>query len=393
MMGALVQGVNARLPEGVSAKLFRGAGGTLECHLVVEAPAGPGFDGQLLALEALYDQALGVLGLAPHTAVFRRLFLSDLLNQATSVRRSALVTDEATAVSIIQQPPLSGAKVAMLAYHVDAGRPLPRRRLSTNHLLVEHGGLGHLWSTRLCAGIEQPGSDAAAQTRAVFERLVAALEQSGGTLLDNCVRTWLFMRDVDLFYHDMVAARSELFERFGLTADTHTISSTGIEGACSHQFDLVSMDAYSVVGMLPEQMSFLNDFELLCPTRDYNVTFERGTRIAYADRAHHFISGTASIDNLGRVVHEGDVLAQLDRALVNVDGLLKSGGAGLADMQHLIVYLRDAADYAPVRARLAQCLPDLPTVVVEGAVCRPGWLIEIEGIAAAADSRPDLPRF
>ena len=117
------------------------------------------------------------------------------------------------------------------------------------------------------------------------------------------MRTWIYVKDVDVFYQEMVAARTALFEQHGLTRDTHYIASTGIEGACAHRYDMVLMDAYSILGLQPGQVSYLNDFDLLCATKDYNVTFERGTRIAYADRAHHFISGTASIDTAGKVVH------------------------------------------------------------------------------------------
>ncbi len=140
-------------------------------------------------------------------------------------------------------------------------------------------------------------------------------------------------------------------------------------------------------------MSFLNDFDRLCATKDYNVTFERGTRIAYSDRAHYFISGTASIDTAGRVVHPGDVLKQLDLALTNVEALLHSGSAGLDDMMHLIVYLRDPSDYAPVRCVLSARFPGLPVIIVQGAVCRPEWLIEVECIAVTANDEPALPAF
>ena len=131
----------------------------------------------------------------------------------------------------------------------------------------------------------------------------------------------------------------------------------------------------------------------LCATKDYSVTFERGTRIAYADRVHHLISGTASIDNEGNVVHVGDVMEQLERALENVEALLRSGGARLRDMMHLIVYLRDPADYPRVNDHLRERFPALPMVIVQGAVCRPEWLVEIEGIAAVANHDPALPPF
>ncbi len=123
------------------------------------------------------------------------------------------------------------------------------------------------------------------------------------------------------------------------------------------------------------------------------MTFERGTRVAYGDRAHCLISGTASIDAAGRVVHRGDVARQLDRALENVAALLADGGAGLDDLTHLLVYLRDPADHARVLAYLDERLPDLPTVILHGPVCRPEWLIEVEGVAVADIPHPALPPF
>ncbi|MGO9757514.1 MAG: Rid family hydrolase, partial [Roseiarcus sp.] len=178
-----------------------------------------------------------------------------------------------------------------------------------------------------------------------------------------------------------------------LSVRRNGLNDSGIEGACAHRYDLVAMDAYSSLDLDERQVSYLNDFERLCATKDYNVHFERGTRIAYADRAHHFISGTASIDKRGEVVHPGDALRQLDHAVDNVEALLRSGGARLGDLMHLIVYLRDPTDFARVEARLADRLPDLPTIIVEGAVCRPQWLVEVEGVAIAAHDAPTLPAF
>jgi enamine deaminase RidA (YjgF/YER057c/UK114 family) len=86
-------------------------------------------------------------------------------------------------------------------------------------------------------------------------------------------------------------------------------------------------------------------------------------------------------------------MKQLERTLENIDVLLKSGGATIDDMMYMIVYLRDAADYARVNERLESRFPGIPKIIVEGAVCRPEWLIEIEGVAATAYNGPKLPRF
>ncbi|MHB8471684.1 MAG: Rid family hydrolase [Gammaproteobacteria bacterium] len=385
------------LGGGIASRSFRGTSAGTEHFISVESPVNLTLGEQIEIVQERYAEAIRSLGLAPETAVFRRIFLSDVLNQAAMVRDSGLAMetpDNPVAVSIVQQPPLSGAKIALLAYHIESQGHFTKQRIAPKHMLFEKNGLRHLWSTRLCAGAcDSSPSAVTVQTRKVFTDLIDTMSGLGGTLRDNCVRTWIYLKDVDVFYQGMVDSRTELFSQQGLTGDTHYISSTGIEGACAHRSDLVAMDAYSVLGLAPEQMTFLNDFEHLCATKDYNVTFERGTRIAYADRAHHFISGTASIDVAGRVVHPGNVLNQLDLALTNVDALLRSGSASLTDVMHLLVYLRDPTDYASVNNYLSKRFPDLPILIVQGAVCRPEWLVEVECIAVVANDEPSIPSF
>jgi enamine deaminase RidA (YjgF/YER057c/UK114 family) len=374
---------------------FCGRDGGEHYITVNNAPPRLAFGAQLEHIEKTYAEALETLGLPAETAIHRRIFLSDVLNQKPQLRGSRLVEGDRSpvAISVVQQPPLPHAKIALQAYHVAAPGGIAKTRLSPHDLLVEKQGRRHLWTTGLCAGADRSPASAGHQTEAIFDGLAETVASQGGRLADHCVRTWIYLKDVDVFYHDMVESRSRLFARHGMTRDTHYIASTGIEGACGHQFDLVAMDAYSVLDVEPRQVSYLNDFERLCATKDYDVTFERGTRIAYADRAHHFISGTASIDRCGRIVHPGDVGRQLDHALDNVDALLRSGSAGLGDMMSLIVYLRDPTDFAAVDAALHERCPALPRVIVQGAVCRPGWLVEVEGIAIAAGDAPALPPF
>ena len=43
----------------------------------------------------------------------------------------------------------------------------------------------------------------------------------------------------------------------------------------------------------------------------------------------------------------------------------------------MIVYLRDIADYAVVKAMYDQRFPHTPKVFVHAPVCRPGWLIAV----------------
>ncbi len=382
--------------HGVSIKKFSGSNGGTEYFFIIEAPVTGDFNSQLQAVEQRYTEALRSEALALESAIFRRIYVSDVLNQAPTVERSSLVREtrqNPVAVSIIEQQPLLGGKIALFAYHVTSSSPCVKHRLSPHHLLVEFGGQRHLWSTALHVDSAESRLSAETQTHEIFDNLIGILATEHATLLDNCLRTWIYLKDVDVFYHGMVKARNDLFAQHNLTKDSHYIASTGIEGACASPNSLVTMDAYSVLNLVPKQVSHLNDFNKLCLAHDYEVAFERATRVEYADRAHYFISGTASIDNAGNVVHLMDVIAQLDRALENVEALLHAGEASLADMMYLLVYLRDATDYPAVSALLNQRLPNLPTLIVHGPVCRPEWLIEIEGVAVAAKSQTDMPVF
>ena len=388
--------VSCRRAEGVMARSFKGANGCTEHFFMIEPPKGGTFADQAASLQMRYADALRGHGLAPETAIFRRIFLSDILNQADALWDTALVEEIAenpVSTSIIQQAPLSGTKIALFAYHIESPHPFEKEFIGPRHMLVRKNGMRHLWSAGPWVDGKPPLPAPAEETRAVFDELTAVLDEQGANLADHCVRTWLFIKDVDIFYQDMVDARRELFDKCGLTQKTHYIASTGIEGTSADRFDTVCMDALCLLDLKPEQTVYLNDFSRLCPTRDYGVTFERGTRIAFADRMHHYISGTASIDNRGNVLHLGDVLKQTERAVENVDALLKSGGASMNDMMYMIAYLRDPADYHCVSSYLESNFPDLPCVVVQGRVCRPEWLVELEGIAAAPNSEPSLPSF
>jgi len=387
---------NDKTLGSVEHRRFCGSHGEAEHFFVITAPGNIGFKEQIEYIEANYAAKLQALGLSSQTAVFHRIFLSDTLNQIQIVGQSQLACDsqgQPVAVSIVQQAPMPYAKIALLAYHIESNKPLEKERLSPSHVLIRKNGLGHLWSTNLSAQDSGKSLSVEAQTRSVFEGLISGLSAAGGDLYNNCVRTWVYVRDIDIFYQGMVNERRALFFEQGLNGDTHFIASTGIEGTGTRLRDLVIMDAYSILGLKPGQVFYLNDFGMLCSANKYNVTFERGTRVSYADRSHYFISGTASVDKQGSTIHLGNILKQLDRTLENIQSLLKAGKANISDMMYMIVYLRDLADFDCVKKRLREKFPLVPMIFVKAAVCRPEWLIEIEGFAIKAQKQPSYPLF
>ena len=59
----------------------------------------------------------------------------------------------------------------------------------------------------------------------------------------------------------------------------------------------------------------------------------------------------------------------------------------------MIVYLRDPSDLALIEGRLRERVPDLPLIIVQGSVCRPEWLVEVEGVAIVGAMDATMPRF
>ena len=353
-----------------------GAGALREYHVTVTVTdPSPSFARQLKEVMDAYNRATE--GRAVH---FRRFFLSDGANQAPQLE-AALATLPSVPTSIVQQAPLDGTRIALWVYCTDP--------MDTPCGAPSHNGYTHCWSGSMTC----PGADSRAQMEGIFEKYGTEMQEKGLSVASDTIRTWIFVRDVDTNYGGVVVGRRYYFDRIGLTPSTHYIASTGIEGRHPDAKYLVEMDAYSVKGLQPGQIQFLYAKDHLSPTYDYGVTFERGATVTYGDRRHIFISGTASIDAAGQVMHPGDVAAQTDRMLENISALLAEAGAGLGDLALGIVYLRDAADYPIVKRIVTSACPHLRPLYVLAPVCRPSWLVEMECLALTGASNPAFPAF
>jgi len=376
----------------VTASRFSPGSGASEWHLSASGSRAATAADQLAELEAAYAAARDAWGLSGDSAVHRRIFVSDAVGCRDALEGSTLLASEreAVAVSVVEQPPLPGASgPALWAYHVTDDAPLEKVRLDCG-VLLRRGERSHLWSCEIHA---PAASGPHEQSRMLLDRYVSHAKEHGASLLDHVVRTWLYVADIYDNYAGLVEARRELFEAHGLTDETHYISSTGIEGRRRDPACLVSLDAYAIPGLSPEQVRYLVAPERLGPASAYGPTFERGTRVDHGDRAHVLISGTASIDPSGEVVHEGDVENQADRTLGNVEALLEDGGASLDDVVHMVVYVRDAPDHAAVGRFLDARCPGIPRILAEAPVCRPGWLVEIECMAVVANDDARWPAY
>jgi enamine deaminase RidA (YjgF/YER057c/UK114 family) len=362
---------------------FTSDGEVTEYHVMIHAKAdGLTFQQQLDAVLDSYEQ-LKTTELKGATAVLKRYFLSDVANQADDV---LLADTSDCAKSIIGQAPLDGSKIGLWVYLMTN---VSSQQLPSGLYEVKHGDFRHLWN----ASAHNTAQNSEYQTRLLFNEYVMQLVQEGCTLADNCIRTWLFVNDVDVNYAGVVAARNKVFFTQGLTEDTHYIASTGIGGrACNPQV-MTQMDNYAIAGIKKEQVHYLYAPTHLNRTSDYGVSFERGTYIDYADRRHVIISGTASINNKGQIEHPKDIVKQTHRMWDNVEALLKEAGSSYEDVGVMIVYLRDVADYSIVSRMYDERFPNHPRIIVHAPVCRAGWLIEMECMAVKKQHAADMPAF
>ena len=302
--------------------------------------------------------------------IWKRYFLSDPANQHLFIPK-----EPKTAVSMVGQPPLDCTKVTVWCYWSEGA--IIEESSEENILKVHKNGVSHYFHTSIHSKSEGEYN----QTADIFKRLTTSLSEYGMALNRDLIRTWVFVQGVDIHYAGMVKARKEIFEAEGLTDKTHYVASTGIEGCHTNPQALVFMDTYSISGLPKDRIRFLYAPENLNQTHKYGVTFERGTIVDFDDRSHIIISGTASIDKNGDIVAPLDIISQTARTIENVLALLKEAGSNFEDVAHLIVYLRDTADYQVVKQQIDSLFPKIPKVYLLAPVCRPGWLIEMECIA------------
>jgi len=120
-------------------------------------------------------------------------------------------------------------------------------------------------------------------------------------------------------------------------------------------------------------------------TRGLSVSIRAGQRIVW-------LSGTASIDDNGVTVYEGDFRAQLWRTFRNLTQLLTAEGATWHDIVRTSCYLRDIErDYDTfnrIRTLFFECMaidPVPASTGIQARLCRSDLLIEIEAFAILAD--------
>jgi len=294
----------------------------------------------------------------------------------------------APAPAFIGQAPLDGAA----GFAIAACAVVPRDR--------EGGSVRDVRSASPCAcegcarsgaRVVRLGGDDLLQTTSLYGRGADAFEQARDAfrvaerLLEGCgmgfrdvVRTWIHLRDIDRDYDALNRARREFFGERGVAPRP---ASTGVQGAPFPDAHDVSLRLHAVRSARPSGLAPISS-PLLNEAWSYGADFSRGLRFADANKVTLHLSGTASVDEAGRTVHEGDFEAQVGRMLDNVASLLATQGACFEDLVSAVTYLKHPADAAALRAICrTRGFEGFPWAIVEAGLCRPGLLCETEAVA------------
>jgi len=98
-----------------------------------------------------------------------------------------------------------------------------------------------------------------------------------------------------------------------------------------------------------------------------------------------FLSGQVALDANGNVVGAGDMHAQARQALENLKAMLDAGGATLADVVKLTVYVTDMREFSKLQEVRAEYWAGIPlpasTALEIKQLVRKEFMVEIEAIA------------
>jgi enamine deaminase RidA (YjgF/YER057c/UK114 family) len=102
-----------------------------------------------------------------------------------------------------------------------------------------------------------------------------------------------------------------------------------------------------------------------------------------------YIAGQVASDASGKMVGEGNFEAQVEQVFRNVKTAVEAAGGTMADVVKLNYYIVGTVDQAEVpklraiRDRYVNVeSPPASTLVFVTRLARPGWLVEIEAVAA-----------
>jgi chorismate lyase / 3-hydroxybenzoate synthase len=271
---------------------------------------------------------------------------------------------------------------------------VPCRELWTSDVPVEYGqrgGVQYAMNEEYLFGLANETMDVASvsfeeRVKAMYDAIFSLTESEGRP---NLLRMWNYFPSMNAEsqglenYQRFCRARSLAFQdHYREFIDRlPSASAIGTVGGAVAVYFIAARSA-GVHRENPRQLSAYSYPRQYGPR---SPSFARGTLKRVGSGETFFISGTASIVG-HQSLHPGDVRAQAEEALRNIETLIDSTRRdettrfhGMQDLDNLKVYVRRPADLPLVREVVAAHVdPDAHILYLQGDVCRRELLVEIE---------------
>ena len=228
--------------------------------------------------------------------------------------------------------------------------------------------------------------------RTVYERIFAIADAHS---CPNLLRVYNYIADITGLdrgierYRWFNEGRHEAFVSAGRAVQAAPAAcALGSGGGSNTIYFLASANPYVAIAN-PRQMQAF-DYPPRYGRR--SPTFSRALVGELPGTASFFVSGTASIVG-HESLHEGDVAAQVDETLTNMDALCGACGDfaldDIADRAEFKVYVRNVQDLGAIARQVEGRLGNATSLYLRAEICRPELLVEIE---AFCDLEPSLVR-
>ncbi|AEY64863.1 endoribonuclease L-PSP [Clostridium sp. BNL1100] len=235
-------------------------------------------------------------------------------------------------------------------------------------------------------------SDYYGQTYEMFQSMIQVLNKYDFQL-KNVIRTWIYLDKILLLYDEFNKARTKVFLENGLWSDSVAVdkteeiympASTGISCGNPHGLTVIS-DVLAIRTKNYEKFKFTSESgKAQKSAMRYGSAFSRAILLddKTSKSKYVYLSGTASIDDLGNTVYLDDIGLQIDKTYSVIDALLDISSMKLNNMTEGTVFLKKA-EY--IDAFIEYCKRrniELPALITVADVCRDNLLFEMDGTFA-----------
>jgi len=208
-------------------------------------------------------------------------------------------------------------------------------------------------------------------------RQMDALLEAGRMAFSDVLRTWFYNNAILDWYGDFNKVRTAFFEEKGVFGGLLP-ASTGVGGRNAGNAALTA-GLIAVQAKSADVRAFETPSPLQSPAPEYGSSFSRAVELDTPDHRRLYVSGTASIDELGKTVFLNDPDAQLRKTMEVVHAILEAREMGWEDVVRALAYFKHAEDTPLFEAHLQKNrLRRFPVVIVENDICRDDLLFEIE---------------